>query len=446
MMLGDLLEWLHMARGSGRLLLSVDTVTRAFDIVKGKVAFATSSLASERLASWLLRRELVPRTALIRALAVSQTKGEPFTAILEGEVGIARETLAEAGRSLATALASRVLREQQIEFRFDPTWPVSERLLVDLNLECSKLVMQAAYSVDTRPPQEPFTPVTRTTLDPATMEAVFWSVLDSLRDEPIDASELAASHRSLLAVGELLSRWVTQGPPLLPLGPDEVERVRRRLELGEAPELEDSPALAWDLLALVNALDAPGSTPAAGLGEAWNTGGEDSPWLVTLILDGTRWQRLHRGHAGTSLDRLARSRAAAARVLAGEIGLTPDVAATAAVLPLVMLDLVFTALASAPLGSPAIQREALRRLLPLVGQAAATAAGLPPVLVAALTGIPGDHAGSRLAGLVNRAVEGPGSVYPGSAPPEPLGEELGSSLARARSAGREAVVMTAQAG
>lgn len=432
-----------MARGSGRLLLSAGTTTRAFDIVRGKVAFATSSRASERLASWLLRRELASRPVLIRALAVSQTQGEPFTAVLERDAGIRNETLAEAGRSLATALASRVLREHQIDFRFDPTWPVSERLLVDLDLECSKLIMQAAYSVDTRPPMDQVGTITRTSLDPATMDDVFWSVMNSLQDETIDARELGASHQSLLAVGELLNRWATQGPPLLPLGPEEVERVKGRLAQGDPPRLEDSPTLAWDLLALVNALDAPGSTQAAGFEEAWLMGGEDSPWLVALILDNDRWRRLNRVQTDTSLERMARSRAAAARVLADSAKLGHDVAGTAAVLPVVMLDLVYTALASAPLGSPVIQREALRRLLPLVGHAAGDAAGLPPVLLAALTGVPGDHAGSRLAGMVNMAVEGTGSLFPGSPPETTPLEGVEVALARAREAGREAVAAAA---
>jgi hypothetical protein len=444
LMLGDLLEWLHMARGSGRLLLTAGTSTRAFDIVHGKVAFATSSRASERLASWLLRKDLVPRPALIRALALSQTQGEPFTAVLERDSGVPHDMLVEAGRSLATALASRVLREHTVEFHFDPTWPVSERLLVDLRLECSKLIMQAAYTVDTRPPQDSSLIVPRTSLDPVTMEQVFWRVIENLENDPLEGPELAATHRSLLAVGELLNRWVTQGPPLLPLGPDEVERVRERMTSGSSPTLEDSPTLAWDLLALVNALDAPGSTRAMGLEDAWLLGGDDSPWLVELILSSPRWRRQQRTGTDISLRRLVLARAAAARTLAGELDVSADTASTAAVLPVVMLELVYTALASAPLGSQEIQRQALRRLLPLVGHAAGGAAGLPPVLLAALTGDPAEHVGARLAGLVNLALEGAGSVCPGSPPPDQVSGALASALEQAQAAGRDKAAHAAE--
>ena len=78
--LGDLLEWLHLTKATGRLLLSSSSVTRAFDIVRGKVAFASSSRASERLGSWLLRKGLASRGALLRTLPISQTRGAPFPA------------------------------------------------------------------------------------------------------------------------------------------------------------------------------------------------------------------------------------------------------------------------------------------------------------------------------------------------------------------------------
>ena len=117
--LGDLLEWLHLTHATGRLFLTAGDVTREFDLYCGRVAFASSSRASERLGSWLLSRGVASRESLLRALVLSQTHGHLFTMVLQKEAGIAHETLVDAGRALATVLVSRVLREDQVYFSLE---------------------------------------------------------------------------------------------------------------------------------------------------------------------------------------------------------------------------------------------------------------------------------------------------------------------------------------
>jgi hypothetical protein len=431
--LGDLLEWLHLTRANGRLLLSSGGISRALDFVKGRVTFASSSRASERLGSWLLRKGLASRGALMRALAISQTRGEPFTEVAEREVGIAHAALVEAGRALATALASRVMREDRVSFRFDPSWPVTENMHVDLQLQCSKLMMQAAYTVDTRPPGEVLGAITTTTLDPDTIERVFWEVVESLDDDAIYGPELAGAHRTMLRVGEVLHRWVTQGPPLLPLSETDVLRVERRLGSGRPLLLEDSATLTWNLLSLVNGLDAPGLVRATSLAEAWELTGGDAPMLLSLLLNSSRWRRGAEADSDGQLYRMCRSRAAAARLLGPHLGVEAETAATAVGLQVVLLELIATALAGSPLANAAMQRAALQYVLPLVGQAAGIAAGLPDVLLAALAGAPADHPGAQLAGLVALATEEMGAVvYPGVAAPETSDPRLASALVKAR--------------
>ncbi len=437
--LGDLLEWLHLTKATGRLMLSSGSVTRAFDIVKGKVAFASSSRAAERLGSWLLRKGLASRGALMRSLAISQTRGEPFTEVAEREAGVPHATLVEAGRALATALASRVMREERVTFRFDPAWPVTERLHVDLQLQCSKLMMQAAYTVDTRPPGEPPTGARTATFDPDTVERLFWQIVETLDEDAIDGPDFASAHRTLLAVGDLLHRWVTQGPPLLPLSETDATRVERKLGSGRPVLLEDSATLAWDLLSLVNGLDAPGLTRASSLTEAWEMAGGDAPMLLSLLLNNSRWRRDSDGDSGQTLYRLCRSRTAAARILGAHAGIDVEIAATAAALQVVLLELIATALAATPLANAAMQRAALRHLLPLVGQAAGSAAGLPETLLAALAGAPADHPGAQLAGMVALATEDGGqSVYPGSPPADTSDPHLATAVAAARRAAERA--------
>jgi hypothetical protein len=398
--LGDLLEWLHLTHATGRLLLSAGDVTRAFDMNRGKVAFVASSRASERLGSWLLRKGVAPRDVLMRALVVSQTQGELFTTVLKREAGIEPAKLAEAGRNLATTLASRVLREEQVIFTFDPTWPVAERNEVDLDLDCRNLIMQAAYRVDTKPAGSHADLPPHTTLDPTTLESLFWHITTELEGELLEATAIAEAHRSFLAVGDLLHRWVAQGPPLLPVGPADADRILRRLKADKAPRLEDSPTLVWNLLCLVNGLDAPGQPRATSATQAWEMAGDNAEAFVHFILDNPRGHRAQKSANDPTLRRAALTRIAAARKLAHVVELDEETAAMAAALPMVILELVATALASSPLASPAMQRCALQRLLPLVGQAASTAAGMPEVLRAALTSSPPKHPAARLTGLV----------------------------------------------
>jgi len=439
--LSDLFEWLNLTRATGRLMLSAGPVTRSFDVVGGKVAFVSSSRAAERYASWLLRKQLVPRDALLAALATSQTRGESFTVVIERDAGVSRETLTEAGRSLATALVSRLLREERVNFRFDPAWPVTANLHINLDLEFSKLIMQAAYTVDTRPPRtEPPAPALDA-LDQDAMEGLFWRIVEGLEGEVVEATSVAVAHRTFLAVGEVLHRWVTVGPPLLPVGPADVERVSACLADGRPVTLEDSPTMVWDLLCLVNSLDAPGFSRAASAHEAWMMAGANAAGIVSLVLESPRWRRSSRGETDVTLRRAALARGAAGRCLGEAVGLPGEVAATAAALPVVLLELVATALASAQLASPAMQRGALRELLPIVGRAAGTAAGLPEVLVAALTGSPAEHPGARAAALAAAAAGDAGIALA-----EPAGEgDSGISLDEAMDAARQAVERAAVA-
>jgi hypothetical protein len=443
--LGDLLEWLHLTHATGRLLLSAGDVTRALDMNCGKIAFVSSSRASERLGSWLLRKEAAPRDVLMRALAVSQTQGELFTTVLKRDAGITRAKLIEAGRSLATALASQVLREEQVFFTFDPTWPVADRNEIDLELDCRNLIMQAAYRVDTRPTGTQGHISPHTTLDPSTLEALFWHITGELEGELLESSAVVEAHRAFLAVGDLLHRWVAQGPPLLPIGPADARRVVRRLKSGKPVRVEDSPTLAWDLLSLVNGLDAPGQPRASGVGEAWKMMGKDAKAWVHLILDNQRWRRAKEGENDAALRRATLARIAAARTLATVVGLVEDVATTATALPMVLLELVATALATSPLATPAMQRCALHHLLPLVGQSAGTAAGMPEVLLAALTSSPAKHPAARLTRLVGLAA---GELVGTGESQEDLlataGTAVASALAAARKAASKAAKTTAE--
>ncbi|HPC84084.1 MAG TPA: DUF4388 domain-containing protein [Thermoanaerobaculaceae bacterium] len=397
---GDLLEWLRLTRATGRLQLSAGPTTRSFDVKRGKIAFASSSQASERLASWLLRQHAASHHVLLRALAISQTRGRLLTSVLLEESQMPIDVLIEAGRSLATTLASRIMQEEGVRFTFKPDWPLPPSMPVDLQLDCSSLIMQAAYQVDTLPPADPSAPVIVASLDSTTLEALFWTILEELEGEHIEAPRFAEAYHVFLKVGALLERWISQGPPLLPVGPSDIALARARLDAGQRIEVADAPSLVWDLLCIVNCLDAPGYPRAEGPREAWAIAGSDAPFLVSLILESPRWQRAVPEDAEETLRRLVRRRAAAARPIAAVLGLSDDVADSVAGLPVVLLELVVTALTASPLASPAMQRCALHHLLPRVGIAAGIAAGLPETIMAAITASPSSHPAVQLGYLL----------------------------------------------
>ncbi len=379
--IGDLLEWLRLTRATGRLLLAAGSTTRSFDVKRGKIAFVSSSQASERLASWLLRQHAASHHALLRALAISQTRGKLLTSVLIEEGDIPADVLVEAGRSLATALAGRIMQEEGVLFTFKPDWPIPRDMPVDLQLDCSSLIMQAhdLFSAETA------------------------RILEELEGEHIEAPRFAEAYQVFLKVGALFERWISQGPPLLPVGPSDIARARARLDAGQPVEATDAPSLVWDLLCIVNCVDAPGYPRATGPREAWAIAGADAPYLVGLIIESPRWQRAVSEDAEETLRRVVRRRAAAARPIANVLGLSEDMADSVAALPVVLLELVVTALTASPLASPAMQRCALHHLLPRVGVAAGIAAGLPDAIMAAITASPAGHPAVQLSYLLEQA-------------------------------------------
>lgn len=401
--LNDLLEWLHMTRATGRLFLTAGAVMRTFDFAGGKVLFAASSRAAERLASWLLRKNVASRPVLLRCLATSQIQGEPFTRVLLRETAVTPEELKAAANALAVALVSRILREDRVFFRFDPNYPVRLHEAVKLELAATQLVMEAAVSADSRPPTDHGQELPPPTLEPASIEAIFWKALGDLAGSSLDAAEVFDAHQTLLQVGELLAKWVTQGPPLLPLSPREAEQVAQGVANRVVPNLEDAPTLAWDFLALVNGLDSPGISRAKSFREAWILAGDDAFLLANMLLENSRWRRERSSTLEEAFAHLAVGRAAAARALAPSFGLEEETAATAAVLPVILLNLILTAFTSISAAAADFHRAVFRHLLPLLGRAAGTACGLPEVLLAGLTGEPPEHPGAQVAEMAAAA-------------------------------------------
>jgi hypothetical protein len=88
-----------------------------------------------------------------------------------------------------------------------------------------------------------------------------------------------------------------------------------------------------------------------------------------------------------------------------------------------------------------MQRCALHHLLPLVGQSAGTAAGMPEVLLAALTSSPAKHPAARLTRLVGLAA---GELVGTGESQEDLLATAGTAVASALAAARKAASKAAK--
>ena len=108
---------------------------------------------------------------------------------------------------------------------------------------------------------------------------------------------------------------------------------------------------------------------------------------------------------------------------------------------MVLLELVATGLGTSSMAGPALQRCAIRHLLPMVGQAAAMAAGMPEVLLAALSSSPPRHPGARLSRLVGLAA---GELIASNEPEDEGALDADPAITAALAAARKAAARAAR--
>lgn len=173
------------AGGSGRAVLTRDSVSRTVWFDAGTVVAVTSSLEDEKLGSWLAARGVVPAPAVRQALA-SQAAGERLGGILVRAALITPEKLLSELESLALAVLGRAaLAGGELTGDAAASLPADARMVA---APAQALLVAALRRIDDIEP-----------LGLLLEQSPAWVVAD-VPDAPADTSILDTSQRYLLSL------------------------------------------------------------------------------------------------------------------------------------------------------------------------------------------------------------------------------------------------------
>ncbi len=429
-----------MGRLSGRLTLIEEGSQRHLDFLDGRVVFVSSTVPSERLASWLAAEGLLGVGTLRRLLAVSLLRRTLFTDLLitHGECP-ADELLGSLAR-LAETITSRVLAAPEVRFTLDPGYPVRQLLGLRLYVEPNLLMMQAARRSDESPPPlgtpgDLSLPIRGEAWDGFLRDLVREGVTDQDR---VDGEEMAQLFDNLDEIIRTLSAWVSSGPGLVPIPPEQAARIAGRGPEGPHPDLLGAPHLVWNQMVLGCSVRSSGDPHPSTLHQLIVRATELDVW--EQMVTGHHWQRPDLGDIDRLSARAARdwSRAAAAAAL--HLGVEADVVRLAVHLLVVPTDLVFWVLVNAPLPHRGLRAALLRRLPRRLGVRLARLADFPELV----QNLFGHTVATRLGACLDigrRAIRA-GQVWPRTVPAgddELLAGMPHDELRRAEAAARRAV-------
>jgi len=374
---GDLLQWFHMGNVSGRLTLQGGRGERRLDFIRGKVCFVSSTVPEERIASWIAARSLLNPTDLRRILALSMLRRELFTDLLLAQGGVDAAQLKRGLTDLAEAVTSRVLTSPQVDFAFDPDYPVLDVLGLRLDLAPSQLLLEAARRSDEGDPPAHDVGHQELPLGGEAFESLFWDLVrDGISaDDPVDGTRLTEFHDLVQKIVNTLAHWMAFSPGLVPLPVSQIDAIAGRVIGRDPEELFGLPHVTWDQMVLARALYISGHEGPLTMTEI-----ESATAEIGVASDLAGAEFLMRPDAGR-LDRLVRrlvsvwSRTAAAA--APHLGVDRRTASLAVHLVSVPTDLVLWVLTTLPVPHRQLRKALLDHLSRRVGSRLARMADFP---------------------------------------------------------------------
>lgn len=383
---GDLLQWFQMGSVSGRLTLRDRRGERRLDFREGRICYASSSVAGERLASWVARRGLLGADELRRLLAASMLRRTLFTDLLLAHGVLDRPTLEGLLAELAEVIASRLLVAREVHFEFDPSHPVLDVLGLSLSVQPSHLLMGAARRTD-----EYAQPLDETTehglpLTGAAFEGLFWDLVRSgvTSEDPVNGDELGNLHDLVRDIVGTLAQWLATSPGLVPMPRLQVAGLGRTSAEGEPVGLFGAPHAAWNQMVFARSVATGEGREPSTMAALERSAAELDAWPEFADA-----RFLHRPDV-KQLDHLTRrvvvawSRASAAA--APHLGLNADSATMAVHLVAVPTDLVLWVLATLPVPHRGLRRALIDRLPRRIGAALARLADFPAAFREVLEG------------------------------------------------------------
>ncbi len=377
---GDLLQWFQMGGVSGRLTMTNPRGDRRLDFREGRVCYVSSTVPQERLASWLAARDLVSRGELRRLLALSMVRRTLFSDLLTDEGGVDPSDLREGLTDLAEAITGRILLSPEVTFEFDPEHPVLDVLGLNLNVEPSHLLLEAARRSDEDDLPEYFGDAAALPLTGDAFENLFWELIRGgvSADDGLQGEQLSALHELVRDIVGTLSHWLESNPGLVPMPVDQVSKFRTAGAGGESVYLPGLPHAVWNQMVFARSVCNRENHGPQTLAEI-----EESAAVLDLWQDLAEASFLSRPDAG-KLDELIRhvatiwSRSAAAA--APHLGVDPGMAALAVHLLMVPTDLVLWVLTTLPLPHQNLRKALLQHLPRRLGCRLGRFADFPPVV------------------------------------------------------------------
>jgi hypothetical protein len=374
---GDLLQWFHMGNVSGRLTLKGGRGERRLDFNHGKVCFVSSAVPEERLASWIAARSALDPTNLRRVLATSMLRRELFTDLLLAEGACDAAQMRKDLTDLAEAVTGRVLLSAQVDFEFDPEYPVRDVLGLNLDVAPSQLLLEAARRSDERDPRAPEDNPQELPLGGEAFESLFWDLVrDGISaDDPVDGARLTEFHDLVQDIVDTLAHWLASSPGLVPLPAGQIAAIAGEVSGRDPEELFGLPHVTWDEMVLARALHISGQPGPLTMAEI-----EKATAEIAIVPDLVAAEFLRRPDAGR-LDRLVRrlvsvwSRTSAAA--APHLGVNPRTATVAVHLVSVPTDLVLWVLTRLPVPHRQLRKALLHHLSRRVGARLARLADFP---------------------------------------------------------------------
>jgi len=384
--LGDLLQWLQMGALSGRLTLIQDRHERSLDFIDGRVVYASSVHPAERLATWFAAEKLLEAKKLQYLLGLSLLRRTLFTQLVIEDGGVAEHDLRASLTRLGEKIVCSLLIARELDFVFDPGYPVQDLLNLSMDVDPHSLLMEAArqsdeLSVDrVKDIDEPL---------PHQGEAFdrfFWDLIREgvAGDDLLDGEQIVELYQLVRDIMRTLAQWLASSPGLIPLPEVQAERIRQYTEDSESVQLSGLPHAAWNQMVLCNALRSNSTPKPRGLGELEATGPQLNLWRE--MVDGEKWQRPDAGRLDNFTREEADLWARASAAAAGALGVDPETARLAAHLLTVPCDLVLWVLSTLAVPHLQLRLTLLRELPKRLGTELAAVADFPLIFRNLLAG------------------------------------------------------------
>jgi HD-like signal output (HDOD) protein len=429
----DLLQFMELARRSGRVTLSRLSDRRSLDWREGKIVYVSGSLPRHRLGIHLLRSGALSAPTLYELLARCFTGGGNLSRLILDGGYDTHDGLSLRVEELARRLLFDMFSWRDARFDYDPDYEVEQILRIELSMRGQALALQGAKNADDR---SRLTPYGRRQDDADPREFPFgrrdvseryWDLMEEI-GTPVAPEEGRRLFRAFYEFARRVRGLAWERVKMRPVYPDtaamlaELSRQSSFDPLGVVPVAALDPDLTLNLLILANSLAADREHAVGTVPEAVERLG---PGPVRILIERLSSPESGEVHESNRVARALRRAGVAAAIAAGRyaerFGIGRERGYTLGLLHGVGYGEILEILGSTAFAAGPFRVAALEAYRPILGARKAEAWALPLDFQAVLSDDGTDP--SAAATLVRTAR----SVVPACAL-GPLGHETGDPL------------------